>query len=35
VSFTDFLVFFYKNPGGIFWLSPIASNLKIIMDETT
>jgi len=25
-------VFFYKNPGGIFWLGPIASNLKIIMD---
>jgi len=25
-------VFFDKNPGGIFWLGPIASNLKIIMD---
>jgi len=33
VGFTDFLVFFfYKNPGGIFSLGPIASNLKIIMD---
>jgi len=26
------LFFFYKNQGGIFWLGPVASTLKIIMD---
>jgi len=32
VGFGDLFVFFYKNPSGIFWLGPIASTLKIIID---